>query len=310
MPPPDARRVPWAGGVVLSARCCVLFVLLSLVLLAGPVAGPSWTAEARAEEGDDLSVPGWVFPSVHPLDGRAAARRAEAEDAVARAVEALGDRFGWWPEVDVPIYLVSTDQGMVDALQAFSGMPAAQAESFRSFYGASTHVRSDGSPGSAVFVNTSRLVRQGQLPHALAHELVHVMQWDWMRSAAGHLSVPYWLIEGMAELYATRIAGTSVDSNYRQAVEDARAGSSPPLEELSTWSQWVRHTRTLADQMGAYGKAYATVRELDGLGPPDLLVTLFRRDSGSLADFRVDLEKTFGISVEDLEALVVSDLSG
>ncbi len=293
-----------------SARYAVLVVLLSLVLLAGPGAGPWWTPEVRAEEGDFPAVSGVVFPSVHALDGTAAARQAETEDAVARAVQALGDLFGWRPEADVPIYLVSTGQGMVDALQAFSRISAAQAESFRSFYGASTHLRPDGSHGSAIFLNTSRLGRPGQLSHALAHELVHVMQWDWMRSAGGRLTVPYWLIEGMAELYATRIAGTSVDQNYWRAVEDARAGSSPPLEELSTWPQWVRHTRTLADQMGAYGKAYATVRDLEQLGPPDLLVSLFRRDSGSLADFSVDLEKTFGISVGDLDALVVSDLSG
>ena len=69
--------------------------------------------------------------------------------------------------------------------------------------------------------------------------------------------MPAWFLEGMAELYASRIAGTEATLNRRQAARDVLQGHSIPLGELATAEEWQSGSLTLAAQMSTYGKAIA-----------------------------------------------------
>lgn len=276
---------------------------IATLALAGPAPGGGW------------SVPGSASAGVLPLqvvatDPGAGVRQLEAETALQTTMDAVASLFAWRPRYPLALYLVAGDQGMVDALQRYADLSAPTAESYRPFYGAFVSHWSHGQPHSALFMNLARLGQKGQLQHAIAHEYLHVLQWDWAGlTSPDQPPVPYWFLEGMADVYASRIAGTSVAANQQQASRDAAEGRSTPLEQLRTLEDWKRHTRSLRGQMDAYGKAFTAVELLEK-AEPQISGDLLKSARSEAGGFEAALGKLVGVNLPQLDLLLQDRLLG
>ncbi len=89
-------------------------------------------------------------------------------------------------------------------------------------------------PGESI----RQLVRRNQTGegsrHVLAHEFGHVCTFE---LGAKSNEMPWWVLEGVAELSAEYLSDTAVQRNQREVESLARKGKLPAWKELATWGE-------------------------------------------------------------------------
>jgi hypothetical protein len=217
------------------------------------------------------------------------------------ALAAIGDVFSRHldlPKPDAALVLFANRRSFEAALLSF-GYPAKlarEASTFRAIGGA-----------RAVLVNESGLDDEPWRDRVrlLAHELTHSVQYRFSGGTRG--ASDQWLREGMADWVACRTVDVLGYQTYRRCRDSlldrltllAPETNPVPLEELSTFPQWVAAQQGHAD-VPLYTQAFLFAEYLVERRGLAAFVDYFSRFAKS-SDREANFRKAFGITLRRLE---------
>jgi hypothetical protein len=217
----------------------------------------------------------------------------QAMDAIAAVVQRdLG-----LPVPRVALYLYPDGRAYEQGLVADRHMDPAQARDIAKF--------SRGLGGrDRISANESKLARLSwrERVRFLAHEFTHTIEYDLSGGRRG--TSEQWLREGYAEWVSFRTVDALGLGSYaewrarrlRQFQKAFGRRAPPPLDELSTFRQWIA-ARNKLGQEATYHQGFLATEQLIERRGREAVVDYFRRFASS-ADRRQNFRAAFGIELE------------
>lgn len=253
----------------------------------------------RALSSSDLKDAGQrCEPTIYSHGPKSAARVEEARGFLKAAVAKGEEVFLWpisWP---LRVHLYDDHSTFLTGIQTEGGDTRATERSIRFTYGRTTTI-ANGMEG--FMVDLARFPQPTDLQMLISHEYTHVAQ---AGALGGSSTLPYFVIEGGAEYFASLIVGPEqrdLAGRYREAVSDERANAAIPLRELVDRPGPDDSDRALA----GYSRGYAAMRLLTSRwGAQSYAALLLQNKNGTPAHYLEALTQLTGLSLDGFDQQV------
>ncbi|MGD9890884.1 MAG: hypothetical protein AB7R89_02245 [Dehalococcoidia bacterium] len=224
-------------------------------------------------------------------------RRQEIETAIAQAADTAQRLFTWnltWP---ARVHIYDTLDAFVTGIRDDIGVESASHESVEDVPGITVELMANG--GFGQLINLEQLRDPVDLRRVLAHEYAHFVQ-------AGVLgdtdSMPFFVVEGGAEYFASLIVGSEYAGlvrRFREAMTDERTNQAVPLREIVRMPSVDDSTRYGA----SYTRGYAAIRFLVAEWGLESFVRLHRENIGGTPERFIEaMSRLTGTSLDGFDA--------
>lgn len=227
-------------------------------------------------------------PVVEARGSRGEAQAAVVRAALADAMRAADEQFGWrltWP-LQVQVWDDDTgirNRGQVTMPEAINAAGEAGVTSV------GTYSR------TRILLDLSKIDTEEELRAVVVHEYGHIVQHGITGCTC---NLPFWAVEGGAEYFASLVVGPrspALADRFQEARDRVRTSQARPLASLAD--------QQTVDALQSYSRGYAAMQFLADRWSGDAVVRLLRDNvDGSAARYQAALEATTGMSPDGFDS--------